>query len=126
MSGYQVRYAKVPITAANFDDTTVTTAVTYTGRRRVPGSSTGSRSAPSTSRMATTLRSRRRMSSGTAEWDPRDAGRRNVHLCRPVLRGALQHDDPDRGERGIEWGSTSTEREISEAPLALRRTGSPT
>ena len=31
VAGYQVRYAKVPITAANFDDATVTTAVPYTG-----------------------------------------------------------------------------------------------
>jgi hypothetical protein len=31
VAGYEVRYAKVPITAANFDDLTVTTAVPYTG-----------------------------------------------------------------------------------------------
>jgi FG-GAP repeat protein/fibronectin type III domain protein/VCBS repeat protein len=37
VAGYQVRYAKVPITAANFDDTTVTTAVPYTGQPTPPG-----------------------------------------------------------------------------------------
>jgi FG-GAP repeat len=31
VTGYQVRYAKVPITTANFDDTTVTTAIPFTG-----------------------------------------------------------------------------------------------
>jgi hypothetical protein len=31
VAGYDVRYAKVPITAANFDDASVTTPVTYTG-----------------------------------------------------------------------------------------------
>jgi hypothetical protein len=30
VTGYQVRYAKVPITTANFDDTSVTTAVSFT------------------------------------------------------------------------------------------------
>ncbi len=35
--GYQVRYAKVPITAANFNDTTVTTAVTFAGTPGAPG-----------------------------------------------------------------------------------------
>lgn len=37
VAGYQVRYAKVPITAANFNDTTVTTAVSYTGTPTNPG-----------------------------------------------------------------------------------------
>ncbi len=37
VSGYQVRYAKVPITAANFNDLTVTTAVSYTGSPASPG-----------------------------------------------------------------------------------------
>ena len=31
VAGYQIRYAKVPITTANFDDTTVTRVATYTG-----------------------------------------------------------------------------------------------
>ncbi len=31
VAGYQIRYAKVPITAANFNDSTVTTAVSFTG-----------------------------------------------------------------------------------------------
>jgi hypothetical protein len=38
VSGYDIRYAKVPITASNFDDTTSTTvAVTYTGTPASPG-----------------------------------------------------------------------------------------
>jgi hypothetical protein len=37
VSGYQIRYAKVPITSANFDDTSVTTAVTYTGTPATAG-----------------------------------------------------------------------------------------
>jgi hypothetical protein len=37
VAGYQIRYAKVAITTANFDDTTVTTAVTYTGPIGAPG-----------------------------------------------------------------------------------------
>jgi FG-GAP-like repeat/FG-GAP repeat len=41
VSGYQVRYAKVPITAANFDDTTMTTAVPYTGTPSAPGGADG-------------------------------------------------------------------------------------
>jgi hypothetical protein len=41
VTGYQVRYAKVPITATNFDDTTVTTAVTYTGTPKAPGATDG-------------------------------------------------------------------------------------
>lgn len=41
VSGYQVRYAKVPITATNFDDTTVTTAVTYSGTPKMPGDTDG-------------------------------------------------------------------------------------
>jgi hypothetical protein len=40
-TGYQVRYAKVPITTTNFDDTTVTTAVTYTGTPKAPGDTDG-------------------------------------------------------------------------------------
>jgi hypothetical protein len=36
-SSYQVRYAKVPITYTNFDDTTVTTAVTFSGSPATPG-----------------------------------------------------------------------------------------
>src|SRR5450432_1455626 len=41
VSGYQVRYAKVPITATNFDDTTMTTAVAYTGTPKAPGATDG-------------------------------------------------------------------------------------
>ena len=41
VSGYQVRYAKVPITAANFEDTTMTTAVPYTGTPKAPGETDG-------------------------------------------------------------------------------------
>src|ERR1700690_487908 len=41
VSGYQVRYAKEPITTANFDDTTVTTAVAYTGTPKAPGDTDG-------------------------------------------------------------------------------------
>jgi FG-GAP-like repeat len=41
VTGYQVRYAKVPITATNFDDTTMTTAVTYTGTPKAPGDTDG-------------------------------------------------------------------------------------
>ncbi|HVZ85491.1 MAG TPA: FG-GAP-like repeat-containing protein, partial [Polyangia bacterium] len=37
VSGYQIRYAKVPITVTNFNDATVTTAVTYTGTPASPG-----------------------------------------------------------------------------------------
>ena len=37
IAGYQVRYAKQQITAANFDDNAVTTAVTYSGTPSVPG-----------------------------------------------------------------------------------------
>jgi hypothetical protein len=37
VSGYQVRYAKVPITTANFDDTTVTTMVPYGKTPAAPG-----------------------------------------------------------------------------------------
>ena len=40
-TGYQVRYAKVPITSTNFNDTTVTTAVTYTGTPKATGSTDG-------------------------------------------------------------------------------------
>jgi hypothetical protein len=41
VTGYQVRYAKVPITTTNFDDTTITTAVTYTGTPKAPGETDG-------------------------------------------------------------------------------------
>jgi FG-GAP-like repeat/FG-GAP repeat len=41
VSGYQVRYAKVPITTTNFDDTTVTTSVPYIGKPAAPGSTDG-------------------------------------------------------------------------------------
>jgi hypothetical protein len=37
VAGYDIRVARVPITAANFDDTTVTLAVTYTGVPAAPG-----------------------------------------------------------------------------------------
>ena len=46
VAGYQVRYAKVPITAANFDDTTVTTAFPYTGTPAAPMSLDGIRISP--------------------------------------------------------------------------------
>ncbi len=36
VSGYQIRYAKVPITTTNFDDTTVTTASAYSGSPKAP------------------------------------------------------------------------------------------
>jgi len=41
VTGYQVRYAKVPITTANFDDTTMTTAVAYAGTPKAPGDTDG-------------------------------------------------------------------------------------
>ena len=41
VSGYKVRYARVPITVANFDDTTMTAAVPYTGTPSVPGAADG-------------------------------------------------------------------------------------
>ena len=41
VAGYQVRYAKVPITSANFSDTTVTTSVPFTGTPGAPGSLEG-------------------------------------------------------------------------------------
>jgi hypothetical protein len=41
VSGYEVRYAKVPVTAANFDDATVTTAVTYPGTPAAVGAPDG-------------------------------------------------------------------------------------
>jgi hypothetical protein len=41
VSGYQVRYAKVPITAANFDDGTVTTPVAYANPPAPPGAPDG-------------------------------------------------------------------------------------
>jgi hypothetical protein len=37
VAGYQVRYAKVPITATNFDTATVTTVAPYTGTPAAPG-----------------------------------------------------------------------------------------
>ena len=37
VAGYDIRVAKVPITAANFDDTAVTLTVTYTGVPAAPG-----------------------------------------------------------------------------------------
>jgi hypothetical protein len=41
ISGYQVRYAKVPITSGNFDNAAVTTAVAYTGTPSAPGVADG-------------------------------------------------------------------------------------
>jgi len=41
VTGYQIRYAKVPIDSANFDDNTVTTAVTYTNTPAQPGATDG-------------------------------------------------------------------------------------
>jgi hypothetical protein len=41
VNGYKIRYAKVPITAANFDDTTMTTTVPYTGTPSAPGAADG-------------------------------------------------------------------------------------
>ena len=42
VAGYQIRYAKVPITTTNFDDTTVTKAATYTGTTPAnPGATDG-------------------------------------------------------------------------------------
>jgi hypothetical protein len=40
-TGYKIRYAKVPITAANFDDTSVTTAAPYIGTPAAPGEADG-------------------------------------------------------------------------------------
>jgi hypothetical protein len=40
-TGYQIRYAKVPITTTNFNDTTVTTALTYIGTPAAPGAVDG-------------------------------------------------------------------------------------
>ena len=41
VTGYEIRYAKVPIDATNFDDTTVTTTVTYGGVPSVAGQPDG-------------------------------------------------------------------------------------
>lgn len=41
VKGYQIRYAKVPITAANFDDTAVTKAIPYGGVAAQPGATDG-------------------------------------------------------------------------------------
>src|SRR5579871_91083 len=40
-TGYELRYAKVPITATNFDDTTVTTAIPNTITPKAPGMTDG-------------------------------------------------------------------------------------
>jgi hypothetical protein len=40
-TGYKIRYAKVPITAANFDDTSITTAASYIGTPASPGQADG-------------------------------------------------------------------------------------
>ena len=40
-TSYQVRYAKVPITSANFNDTTITTAAPYVGTPAQPGNTDG-------------------------------------------------------------------------------------
>jgi hypothetical protein len=41
VTGYQVRYAKVPITTTNFDDATITTTVAYVGTPAAPGETDG-------------------------------------------------------------------------------------
>jgi Fibronectin type III domain len=41
VSGYDVRYARIPITAGNFDDTSVTAAVPYSGQPAAPGQPDG-------------------------------------------------------------------------------------
>jgi hypothetical protein len=41
VAGYQIRYAKVPITTTNFDDSTVTTSAPYTGMPKAPGDTDG-------------------------------------------------------------------------------------
>ena len=41
VSGYQIRYARIPITLANFDDATVTTAVPYAGAPAMPDATDG-------------------------------------------------------------------------------------
>ena len=41
VTGYDVRYARVPITAANFDDTSVTVDVPYSGQPSAPGQPDG-------------------------------------------------------------------------------------
>jgi hypothetical protein len=41
VKGYQIRYAKVPITATNFDDAAVTKVITYTGTPSQPGATDG-------------------------------------------------------------------------------------
>jgi hypothetical protein len=41
VAGYDVRVARVPITGTNFDDTTMTKAVTYTGTPAAPGTADG-------------------------------------------------------------------------------------
>src|SRR5262249_38742802 len=41
VKGYQIRYAKVPITTANFDDAAVTKAIAYTGTPAQPGATDG-------------------------------------------------------------------------------------
>ena len=41
VSSYRIRYAKVAITSSNFDDTSVTTAVPYTGKPAAVGASDG-------------------------------------------------------------------------------------
>jgi hypothetical protein len=41
VTGYQVRYATVPIDASNFDNASVTTAVTYSGAPAAPGAADG-------------------------------------------------------------------------------------
>jgi len=46
VKSYQVRYAKVPITASNFDDTTVTTAYPWTGNPAAPTTPDGIRISP--------------------------------------------------------------------------------
>ena len=41
VAGYEIRYAKVPITAANFDDPSVTVAAPFTGTPASPGQADG-------------------------------------------------------------------------------------
>ena len=93
VAGYQIRYAKVPIDSSNFNDSAVTTAVTYGGTPATPGHLDGITISPLLHRERLLLRGRGDRRDREPERDAGHAVRWTVRLHgRPLLRGALQPD----------------------------------
>ncbi len=99
VAGYQIRYAKVPIDATNFDNPAVTTAVAYTGTPATPGQVDGINVSPLYIENNYYFAVEATDMAGSVSPILASSSSGDVHVRRELLRVALLDDDVDRRDR---------------------------